>query len=424
MGKQQLHRRLSDSQVKAILDKYLGREIKAREVMRYLEIGRTRLFNLAKRYKANKAGFSLAYQRANPTHSVSAAVEKNIIKELKLEKIKIIDDPEVPVSRYNYSYIQNVLREKYHQTVSVPTIIARAKSGGFWKEKPPKKVHDREVLTNYAGELIQHDSSHHLFAPDARQKWYLITSIDDYSRSLLYADLFERESSWTHILAVQSVVLRYGVPFSYYADQHRIFRYVKDRDKQTVWTNYTKFTDDCDPQWRRVLKELGIKPVYALSPQAKGKIERPYRWLQDHLVRNCVRGNIADIKMARQVLEREVNDYNYRRVHSTTGEIPMRRLEKAIQSRQTLFQEFKLLPPWQSAKDIFCLRLMRVIDAYRSVSVNNLKLIVPGGIPRQEVELRFYPDHALGLCEVRFWMNGRYLGNQNIRNSELPFVHF
>jgi len=424
MGKQQVHRRLSEDQVKAILDKYLARELKAKEAMRYLGIGRTRLFQLAKAYGEAKETFSIAYERNTPTRQLDQAIEKNIIKELKLEKIQIIDDPNVPVTRYNYSYIQNLLREKYDQTVSVPTIIGRAKQHGFWKEKPPKKIHDREVITNYVGELIQHDSSHHLFSPDAKVKWYLITSLDDHSRGMLYANLFERETSWNHIMAVESVVLRYGIPYAYYADQHSIFRYVKNRDTNNPWNTYTKFTDDVDPQWKQVLKELKIEPIYALSPQAKGKIERPYQWLQDHLVRNCVRNNVTTLTRARKILNYEVNQYNYHRVHSTTGEIPMIRFQRALRNNQSLFNKFEIMPPHQSVKDIFCLRITRTIDAYRTVSIQNVKFIIPNGIPRQEVELRFHPDLVTGITEVRFWMHGRLLGSQRVRNVDVPFVHF
>lgn len=423
MGKQQVHKRFNDEQVKVILDKYLARELKAKEAARYLGVGRTRLFQLSKEYAADKKDFTVAYERTAPTRRIDQTIEKNILKELKMEKIKIIDNPNVPVNRYNYSYVRNLLKEKYGQTASLPTIIARAKDNGFWKAKLPKKIHDREVITNYAGELIQHDSSHHLFAPDAKVKWYLITSLDDHSRGLLYANLFERESSWTHILAVESVVLNYGIPYAYYADQHSIFRYVKNRDTNSPWTAYTKFTDDVDPQWKRVLKELRIQPIYALSPQAKGKIERPYQWLQDHLVRNCVRNNVTNITAARKILAYEVNQYNYHRIHSTTGEIPMIRFQRAIKNNQTLFKEFSILPPNQSVKDIFCLRMTRTIDAYRSISVQNLKLIVPNGIPRQEVELRFHPDMITGMTEVRFWMCGQFMGAQRLRNVDLPFVH-
>ena len=58
-------------------------------------------------------------------------------------------------SHYSYSYIKNRLEEHYHQKVSLPTVIERAKQHGFYWKKPRRTVHDKEVSTNYAGELIQ-----------------------------------------------------------------------------------------------------------------------------------------------------------------------------------------------------------------------------------------------------------------------------
>ena len=52
--------------------------------------------------------------------------------------------------------------------------------------------------------------------------------------------------------------------------------------------------------------------------KAKGKIERPYGWLQDRLVRTCVREDVREIKDAQMVLNQEACRYNYRQVHSTT----------------------------------------------------------------------------------------------------------
>lgn len=65
-------------------------------------------------------------------------------------------------------------------------------------------------------------------------------------------------------------------------------------------------TDDATVQWKEVLEDLGIEIVYALSPAAKGKVERPYRWIQDHLVRICARENISQIEEARTVLYDEL----------------------------------------------------------------------------------------------------------------------
>lgn len=419
MPKSQLHKRFSNDQVKTLLQKYASSELRAKDVVNHLGISRARFYELYTKYEEDPGAFTIDYTRESPTNVLDPKIEDNILKELRCEKEKIIENPLVPTKRYNYSYIQNLLLEKHKQTVSVPTIIDRAKKHGYWKGRPPKKIHDREVLTNFTGELIQHDSSHHLFAPDAQKKWYLITSLDDHSRAMLYADFWERETSWAHISAAQSVILKYGIPLQYYADQHSIFRYVKDRDKETIWTHYSKFTDDVDPQWKQVLKDCGITPIYALSPQAKGKIERPYEWIQDHVVRTCVRNNITRIEDGREILKTEIEAYNWKRIHSTTKEIPMRRFEAAQKHQKTLFRPFEIKTPYQSSKDIFCLRLTRIADAYRTVSVNNLKLKVSGVMPRNEVELRCIPNEKTGLTEIRFWYKNHFVSSQKVKTEDV-----
>jgi len=102
----------------------------------------------------------------------------------------------VQIRYYNYSYIKDILEKDYNQKVSLSTIVNGAKTNGFYLTKLKRKVHDREIITNYPGELIQHDSSHHQFSKYAN-KWYLITSLDDYSRLILYVVLVERETTWT-----------------------------------------------------------------------------------------------------------------------------------------------------------------------------------------------------------------------------------
>jgi len=149
------------------------------------------------------------------------------------------------------------------------------------------------------GSLIQHDASHHKWSPYANEKWALITSLDDFSRKILYADFVEQETTWAHIKAAESVMLTYGIPLRYYVDSLRVFRFVQGRD--SVWRKHVLQTDEADPQWRQVMRALGVDVTYALSPQAKGKIERPYRWLQDRIVRTCAIKKITDINDARAV---------------------------------------------------------------------------------------------------------------------------
>ena len=270
----QLHRKFTDEQVKELIEKYLREEVGRKYLQDILGINKTRFFALVKAYRDSPSEFSIRYVRKGKTRAIPKAVEGNILKELAIEK-KLIDDKEVPLRSYNYSYIKDHLERKYRQKVSLPTIIDRARKHDFYLRKPKRTAHDREVLTNYAGELIQHDSSYHLWAPAAREKWYLITSLDDYSRYILYAQLLKKETSWAHILALESLILTHGLPFSYYVDSHSIFRFVQGRD--SLWRKHHTLTDETDPQWKQVLYDCNVKIIHALSMACELKIMQLHR---------------------------------------------------------------------------------------------------------------------------------------------------
>ena len=416
----QLHKKFTDIQIKELILRYLSKEIERKYIQDILGIGKTRFFALINKYRKDPDTFSIQYIRTIKTRNISQGIENNILKELSIEK-KLIQDKNVPIRSYNYSYIKDRLEKEYKQRVSLPTIIDRAKKNDFYLKSPKRTAHDREVLTNYIGELIQHDSSHLKWSPYAKEKWYLITSLDDFSRYMLYAKLIKKETSWAHILALESVLLKYGLPFSYYVDCHSIFRFVQGRD--SLWRKHYKLTDEADPQWKQVLNDCNVKIIYALSPQAKGKIERPYGWLQDRLVRTCAREHITDIKQAQRILNHEVHRYNYKQIHSTTEEVPYFRFQRALREKKSLFREFKIKPPYQSVKDIFCLRINRTIDPYRRISINNLQLKVSNATRGETVNLRIYPMNN-GLSEIRFWCNDNLIDVQKLKNEELKIVHF
>jgi hypothetical protein len=414
----QIHKRFTPDQVKELLERYLKNQMERKYIQEILGIKRRRFFMLVKQYKENPQHFTIQYERNTPPR-ISQDIEQNILKELSIEK-EIIHNKEIPLKSYNYSYIRDRLRRTYYQKISLPTIIDRAKKHGFYLRKPQRTAHDREVLTRYVGELIQHDASHHLWAPAAQEKWYLITSLDDYSRLLLYAVLVKTETSWTHIVALQTVILQYGLPYAYYVDSHSIFRFVRGRD--SLWYKHHLLTDETTPQWKQVLGDCNVKVIHSLSPQARGKIERPYGWLQDHLIRTCVREDVTEIQQAQKILNQELRRYNHHQVHSTTQEIPYLRFQRALKEKWSLFREFKIRPPFQSVKDIFCLRMDRTVDPYRKISISNLQFKVHAD-PRKQVNLRIYPLNDQ-ISEIRFWCEGKLIDVQRVKNADLRGVHF
>jgi hypothetical protein len=415
----QIHKRFTSDQIKELLERYLQNEIERKHLQEILGIKERRFFALVRQYRENPHQFTIQYHRTSPPR-ISKTLEKNLLFELSIDK-DIIQDKDVPLTSYNYSYIKDRLRENYRQKVSLPTIIDRAKKHGFYLKKPKRTIHDREVLTRYAGELIQHDASHHLWAPASQEKWYLITSLDDYSRFMLYAILIKKETSWTHIQALQTVILRYGLPYSYYVDSHSIFRFVRGRD--SLWYKHHLLTDETTPQWKQVLEDCNVKVIHSLSPQARGKVERPYGWLQDHLIRTCVREDVTEINQAQRILNHELYRYNHQQVHSTTREIPDLRFQKALKEKRSLFRAFQIKPPYQSVKDIFCLRMDRTINPYRRISINNLQLKVNHATPGKTVNLRIYPS-TIEVSEIRFWCEDKLIDVQRVKNSDLKGMHF
>jgi len=188
----QIHKRFTDEQVKVLFEGYCQGKINRADIQEMLSIGKSCFFALLKEYRRDPGAFSVAYQRRT-TARLPADVESEV-KEALLREKEIVEDPDLPISGYNYSALRDRLVKKGID-VSVTTIINRAKKLGCHKPRRKRKVHDREVLTAFIGALVQHDSSLHQWSPFAQEKWYLITSIDDYSRKILFADFFPKETT-------------------------------------------------------------------------------------------------------------------------------------------------------------------------------------------------------------------------------------
>ncbi len=172
------------------------------------------------------------------------------------------------------------------------------------------------------------------------------------------------------------------------------------------------------------MRILGVDVIYALSPQAKGKVERPYRWLQDRIVRTCAIEKLTAIGEVRAVLKEEVDRYNNHQVHSATGEIPGIRFEKAKREGNSLFRPFALPKPYTSTKDVFCLRENRMVDGYRRISLFNHEIAVPYVPLREEVEAHLVPDAERGIMEARIWWNNQMVQSITYPLKEFPRVHF
>ena len=103
------------------------------------------------------------------------------------------------------------------------------------------------------------------------------------------------------------MIERKGIPLALYSDRHGIFqRSPKERE-----TLEEQLSGEREPtQLGRALQELGIQAIFALSPQAKGRIERLFGTLQDRLVSELRLAGACTQEEANQVLWEYLPRYN------------------------------------------------------------------------------------------------------------------
>jgi len=77
---------------------------------------------------------------------------------------------------------------------------------------------------------------------------------------------FEQETTWAHIQASEALMEIYGIPLRYYVDSLRVFRFVQGRD--SFWRKHILQTDEADPQWRQVMRILGVDVIFLLPNAA------------------------------------------------------------------------------------------------------------------------------------------------------------
>jgi hypothetical protein len=151
----------------------------------------------------------------------------------------------------------------------------------------------------------------------------------DDATSLVLAASFQLEGEDTvgYLKQLRAMVERYGVPLSLYRDQHGTFQ---RNDKH--WSLEEELAGKQGPtQFGRVLEELGIESIRALSPQAKGRIERMWKTFQDRLKSELRLSKASTLEQANQVLERFVEDYNRRfAVEAKEAASDFRRLSRQV----------------------------------------------------------------------------------------------
>lgn len=169
----------------------------------------------------------------------------------------------------------------------------------LWEPARQGKRHRRRRERRAAfGELVLMDTSVHPWLEQRfGQEIVLIALIDD-ATSRLRARFFPRDTGAANRQMIVDYLHAHGRMGSLYTDQASHFKVnwrAKERAEQDEPEAITLI--------RRALNALEIELILALSPQAKGRVERLFKTLQDRLVKELRVAGITTMEGANDFLE-------------------------------------------------------------------------------------------------------------------------
>lgn len=159
------------------------------------------------------------------------------------------------------------------------------------------------------GLMLLWDGSPHAWLEERGPQLCLVGAMDDATSELLAgAHFVEQECAAAYLRVLMAIVTEHGIPWSIYMDQHGSLKRNDDH-----WTLAEELRGRQDPtQVGMALEALDIEPIYALSPQAKGRVERIWGTLQDRLVSELRLAGARTVEQANAVLERYRPEHNHR----------------------------------------------------------------------------------------------------------------
>jgi transposase len=334
-----------------------------------LDLGVRQTFRLMSRYEAGGAGALIHQARGRASNrQLSAGIREYAVE---LVRTKYAD--------FGPTLATEILQEKHSITIGRETLRRWLMADGLWLSRKQRKTfHQPRLRRERFGELVQIDGSDHRWFEDRGEPCTLLVFIDDATSRLMQLRFVLSESTDSYLTAVHGYVLAFGCPVAFYSDKHVVFRV--NKPNAVGGSGMT--------QLGRALAELNIEIICANSSQAKGRVERVNRTLQDRLVKELRLANICDISAGNTFLPAFMAQFNER---------------FAIPSARPEDLHRPLSIPVEKLTDILCHREQRYVGSQLTLSYDRKRIILERnslseGLEGKYVDVYDFPDDRL---EVR-----------------------
>ena len=287
-----------DQRTHEVLTKLIGKEIKVKDAMKLLGLGKRQI--LRKKKWLIESGVA-SIPHANRGQHAGRGIPKH-------EKQQLVDLYQEEYCGWNFTHFHEAITDIGLTTRSLKSASRILTAAGITSpqahRRRVKTIHPPRPRKELAGELVQVDASRHQWLAylGDTSYYHLHGGIDDATGNVVGVHLEEQETIHGYQLVLKQQVENYGIAACWYSDFRTIFQSQKQQltlDEELVGKDLkaTKFTT--------MMGKLGTNIISTTSPQAKGRIERLWRTFQDRLYNEMAKKNIKDLNGANEFLQQD-----------------------------------------------------------------------------------------------------------------------
>ena len=203
----------------------------------------------------------------------------------------------------NHTHLSELLSEREGLDMGRTTlrrILVNAGLSSPRRRRPPKHRVRRQRMPR-EGMLIQMDGSCHRWLGEDGPQFTILFAVDDATGCVPGALFCDHEDTSSYFLLMQGLLRRRGIPLALYTDRHAVFKHRSEYQPAGTPT-----------QFGRAMEELGTQLIFALSPQAKGRVERTAGTFQDRLITKLRLAGATTVAQAKAVLQQFLPRFNRR----------------------------------------------------------------------------------------------------------------
>lgn len=362
-----------------------------KEASEILELSERQIWRLVKKIKTDGMD--------GIKHGNHKKIPKNKIPPETIEKI-INLKKSYNYEKANFSHFRELLETRENIKISYTCLYNIMKKNGFVSKNKHKDrvTHRRRKRKLHEGDLVQADGTPFAWFED-NIMYSIHGFIDDATGKVLGLYMTKNECLLGYLEALRYMLKNFGIPKIIYPDKYSVF--FPTKNQKVSIEEQLQGKQAPTTQFMNIISTLGINMFPASTSQAKGRIERLWKTLQDRLITEFRVNNITTVDEANEFFIKYIPSYN----------------KQFSVEPEEAESHFSKVPDYINLDLLLSAKLKRTIDNSGSFSINGQKFQILNNkiLPNSKVDI--YINKKNGITVIHNDAQYKVICGNDVPNS-------